>query len=718
MAPENSFHTAYSTTMKHKEENSRRAFIRTISLTGLGMGVMQSLPLSAIAGESLIVAPHALTGPDMPFIPKRLASWWCTLEDLLWSQKKITDKIKRRAAAFAEANIDTAVSYGFHIRFDFANYFGQLHGYLADVANELHKYDIKFIEHYSCNHVERPRGEAEFKKLHRTQRHHTLLFHDPKAAAHAQYEGHLFHDICEVDLRDGSRGYALQYQMETFCHNNPGFLDMHRKYLQRLEKEVSFDGYQVDDMCNYAGLATCGCKYCRERFKKDYGHVIPPFGDKSFWGDTKKPMLQWGNYENPVFRDWLKMKDDSVADHVKMVKETVGKKPLMTCCSSTGPVTLNAISLNLERIAQHVDFFMLENVGTNIKSVDWIEKDAEALQQKDIAAKRGNSPTIALSYTIYEEGAYLGWGLARFWGVANWASTMQHRLIEDPVDSIEMEDAIRDVNNWEIKHGPLDFMEGKDLVEVRLVNNSYNRANGWRGTDGKEHWQKVRSWSEQFVNNNIGYRFLRAEELADAAALKAERTPLVLDSMGCVSDAQFKAIQQYLAAGGKAFLALPFGTHDEKGNKRSKPLSGELRGKGLQILQTATSGPVVETLIKKGWLKPAVQQTGGDKGWAVRCREHKGKMVLHFMNTEMVAVPHETIRDMGNSPILLQIGANTRNNSLVFEVDTRKVPLTALNILSPELKDRKIPVEIIRKSKNSATLKVDLDGVKVYAVAQ
>jgi len=33
--------------------------------------------------------------------------------------------------------------------------------------------------------------------------------------------------------------------------------------------------------------------------------------------------------------------------------------------------------------------------------------DAEALQQKDIAQKRGNAPSLALSYTIYEKGGYL-----------------------------------------------------------------------------------------------------------------------------------------------------------------------------------------------------------------------------------------------------------------------------------------------------------------------
>ena len=255
-------------------------------------------------------------------------------------------------------------------------------------------------------------------------------------------KGTYFKDLCEVDIRDGSRGYARQYQMEAFCHNNPEFLDMHRKYLQRLLREVPLDGMEVDDMCDYAGLTTCGCVYCRERFRRDYGHEIPPFSDSSFWGDTTKNMLLWGNYENPVFRDWIRMKIDSVADHVRMVKSIIGNKPLMTCCSSTGPITLNSIALNLERMAPYLDLFMLENVGTNINCVDWVRMDAEAMQQKDIAQKRGNAPAMALSYTIYEKGGYLGWCLSRFWGVANWSSTLNQRLEEDPVDAMETEDII------------------------------------------------------------------------------------------------------------------------------------------------------------------------------------------------------------------------------------------------------------------------------------
>lgn len=124
--------------------------------------------------------------------------------------------------------------------------------------------------------------------------------------------------------------------------------------------------------------------------------------------------MEWGNYENPVFRYWLRMKIDSVADHLKLIKQTIDEKPLMTCCSNTGLIILNILSLDLEKLAPHLDFFMLENVGINVNNANWIEMDAEALHQKDIAEKRGKAPAMALSFAIYELGAYFGWALNRF----------------------------------------------------------------------------------------------------------------------------------------------------------------------------------------------------------------------------------------------------------------------------------------------------------------
>ncbi len=706
-----------------KPSYSRRNFVKKTAISAVALGAVNNVPLfgQTVPNQATKLQINKNVIHKLPFVPIRAASWWCNIEDLLWGQKKIVDKIKRRAEAFANAKIDTAINYGFHIRFDFSNYFGHLNGYYANVCEELHQYDIKFMDHYSCNHVERPRGEVEFKKLHKGQRHHVLLFHDPVAAEYAQYEGHFFKDICEVDLRDGSRGYAKQYQMEAFCHNNPGFLDMHMKYLQRLMKEVPFDGIEVDDMCDYAGLTTCGCSYCRERFKKEYGQEIPVFGEKYFWGDTTKSMLQWGNYENPVFRDWIRMKIDSAADHVKMIKQVIGDKPLMSCCSSTGPIYLNSIALNLEKLAPHLDLFMLENVGTNINCVDWIKMDAEALQQKDIAQKRGNAPAMALSYTIYEKGGYLGWSLSRFWGVANWSSTHNQRLEEDPADAMETEAIISPYNNWELKNSNLNLMEGRDFVEVRLVSSSYCRDNGWRGADGKEQWDKVKAWSASLVKNNIGYRFVRSMELSDEVVLCRENTPLILDSLGCVSDSQFNALKTYLSKGKAAWLALPFGTHDEKGFKRSVPLSEELlkhKYKNLILIDSVAITDPLEKLIQKGIFHQVIRQISGDAGWAVRIRIHEDNPVIHFMNTALSAVPHPVLKDIPGIPILNDIESKIKNNNLTYEINTGKIPLSQLMIISPELGMETRDVDISDAKPGYSTLKVNLEGVKIYAVVQ
>jgi hypothetical protein len=706
--------------MNHK--SNRRKFIKTTALTGAGLGLANSFP--TLYAGSLKITDTAKSTPATAlnsFTPNRVASWWTTIEDLQWPQKHITDKIKRRAEGFAKAGIDTAVNFGFHIRFDFADYFGQLHGYYADVCDELHQHGIHFMEHYSCNHISRPKDEAELKKMNTFQRHHVLLYHDAVAAKYAQYEGHLFNNVCQIDLRDGSLGYAPQYQLNTFCHSNPNYLDMHQKYLRRLLKEVPLDGIMVDDMCNYAGPTVCGCTYCRERFRKEYGHEIPPFGEKDFWGDTSKEILGWGNYENPVFRDWLKMKVDAVTDHLKMIKATMGEKSLMTCCSNTGPLILNALSLDLEKLAPHLDFFVLENVGTNVQNVDWIKMDAEALLQKDIAAENGNRPAMALSYTIYETGAYFGWALSRFWGVANWCSTLNARLIEDPPDAKEQEDVISKSNNWEKQYSDLNYNNGKDLAEVRLVYSRDCKVNGWRNKDGHEHWDSVAAWSEQLVKSNVGYQFVRSAELEDAVALSAEQTPLIIDSVACVSNKQFAAIKTYLSKGGIAWLALPFGTYDEKGFLRSAALSEELkqhRYRNLLIIESAVSSRPLQQLISAGKFKPIIRQTKGDKRWVVRIRLYNGKLVLHFMNTALTAFPHPTLKDLTDIPILIGLDSAITDNELEYKINGAAFSLTGLSVMSPELNGLQRPVSIISKDKEAVTLEINLEGVKVYAVVQ
>jgi hypothetical protein len=347
--------------------------------------------------------------------------------------------------------------------------------------------------------------------------------------------------------------------------------------------------------------------------------------------------------------------------------------------------------------------------------------DAEAIQQKDIAFQRGNAPAIALSYTIYEKGGYLGWALSRFWGVANWASTLNQRLEEDPADAMQIEDIIGPLNSWELKHSNIDFTKIKDLNEARIVSSSFCRDNGYRYDDGSEQWDRVKAWSVELVKNNVAYRIVRSAELADSTALLNENTPLILDGLGCLSDTQFDAIKRYLAKGGKAWLSLPFGTHDEKGFRRAAPLSEELTSrkyKNLIILENTTAAENLNNLINKKLFRPDIRQLSGDPGWAIKIKLYDNKPVFHFLNSAMVPVAHPSISDIGGTPVLKDIGSSIKNNNITFSINTGKIPVTSMALMSPELSDGTRKLELVHSGKDTSTIRVNLDGIKVYAVGQ
>src|SRR5690606_20324324 len=132
------------------------------------------------------------------------------------------------------------------------------------------------------------------------------------------------------------------------------------------------------------------------------------------------------------------------------------------------------------------------------------------------------------------------------------------------------------------------------------------------------------------------YRFLRSAELADENALCRSKTPLVIDNLGCISDAQWHAIKTYIRCGGPAWIALPFGICDEKGVKRKSPLLRELtkmRYKNLLIVPSASLADPLKELLSKSSFHPVVKQISGDTAWAIRIRFYDKKPVIHFLNT-------------------------------------------------------------------------------------
>lgn len=165
---------------------------------------------------------------------------------------------------------------------------------------------------------------------------------------------------------------------------------------------------------------------------------------------------------------------------------------------------------------------------------------------------------------------------------------------------------------------------------------------------------------------------------------------------------------------------MPFGIYDEKKNKRAVPLSDELRKKkyrNLVIIESKISDPLKD-LITKGTFKPVLKQSYGDTRWAARIRFYKDKPVIHFMNTALVAIPHPSIKETSGIAVLKDIDSSILNNDLTYEINTDKVPFFKGAIMSPEIGNKERDAVINTLGKNTSTIKITLEGVKVYAILQ
>lgn len=655
-----------------------------------------------------------------PFKPRRVASWWSHAEDLLWPEKRVRDLIQRRADALAEAGVDTVIQFGYHFRFDFAWNFGAMHGMFAEIADALHERDIKFLDHYSCNLVARPPTFDQRLAYHTENRHHVNLYPDAIAAETAGYAGHKFVDLREIDLVTGKPAYTPRYQAELFCHNNPEFLTMHAAYLKRLFSEVPLDGIQADDMCIYNSFRSCGCEHCRDRFRREYGHELPRLDDASFWGDTsKEPDDTWGNYNNPAFLDWIQMRFDSVADHLRMVRKVIGEdKFLMTCCSNSAPQKLNAYSLSYEHTIDICDWVMLENCGMGANTVQWSRTEPHAMLQKSIAlTKMGKQvPTIAASFTIYEDGAYLGWSVARFWGVSNWICTLQGRLVENPADYREEAELITRYNNWEIEND--DSALGKDVVELRICFLKANRENGWRDDEGQEYWDRLRKWSLALLDRNIGYQFVLSANLEEACRDSSNNSPILLDGSAHISDSEIESLIAFVKRGGKLWIVPPLGTNTEKGALRTVTgqdrLCAETDPASIVLIDSKHGANALTDMIADRRFAPRIREVGSNHDWRMRLRQTDGRLTIHILNSNLEGVEHPTVKALGS------IISHASKNPLVFEVDLSDMGLkcpAAPVLLSPELSEL-VPVQMGQVDTDRFRLTVDVSNIRLYGMVR
>lgn len=250
----------------------------------------------------------------------RMASWWIKWEDLNWPIPDNVEKVKRRAEEFAKADISAAIIFGTHFRWDFMPFFPLVHDYIATVAEELHKYNIKLFDHHSVNLVHRYSNREEMRHVMLHSGPHLPFSPTYEAAKTWEYKGKLLNDWRMVDIATGKPAYFPQYASEGFCFNNPDFKESYYDYAKNLVAETGIDGLSADDATHFLGFNTCGCKYCRADFKKRTGIELPSADNSDFWG----------NWDNPMWHSWIDMRFEKTAEFYKGLSKVLPDDFILT----------------------------------------------------------------------------------------------------------------------------------------------------------------------------------------------------------------------------------------------------------------------------------------------------------------------------------------------------------------------------------------------------
>ena len=252
---------------------------------------------------------------------KKMVSWWFGWDDLRWPDPAIDDKWLRRADTYRNIGVNAVTTFGVHFRWDWLNFFDRYHAMLRRVTEICHERGIAVVDHHSNQLTHHIRSEADRLHIVTYQDHHLPLF--PDSWANQVINGKRLEEWRMVSVKDGQPVFLNSYKAEAFCPNHPDYREECFKYLNKLVQDTGVDGVMSDDTAFHPDIYSCGCVYCRERFRKLTGEDIPVPGQTEFWN----------NSGNPLFRAYIQMRYDSVNDFYRDIRHVLPHEIALWGCS-------------------------------------------------------------------------------------------------------------------------------------------------------------------------------------------------------------------------------------------------------------------------------------------------------------------------------------------------------------------------------------------------
>jgi len=482
---------------------------------------------------------------------KRLATWWITWEDLNWPSVDNMDRIKARAEKLAKANVTDVVIFGTHFRWDYLPFFTLLHDYLAAVAEELHKYGLRLIDHHSVNLIHRYSTKDEMRHVMLHSGPHLPFSPSWEAAATWEYNGSKLNDWRMLDVKTGEPLWYPQYASEGFCLRNPEFIAAYQQYVKTLVADTGIDGLMADDPIHYMHFNSCSCPHCRAELKRRSGIDLPPIEDQSFWG----------NWDNPAWKDWIDLRFDATGEFMKVVAAALPKDFLLCSCGahSAAPHMPSSAS-DARKFLEGANYVNLEMSGnTPPYKHDPVTVNAPVgnhvinASHHQAAAREKGVRCYGTGYGFTVPSANIIWAVNKVLDSDCWFSTLKARLgLPDHIlNSLPDEaDAIGYAFTYEKEHPEL--FGGEQIGQLAVYFSYETRNHTCFGSMSTGYTKDYRATLDTLFKAGI------SAHTVFEFPKDAKQYPLtLLPSAASMTDREVEDMRTYLAAGGKVVATGP-----------------------------------------------------------------------------------------------------------------------------------------------------------------
>jgi len=332
------------------------------------------------------------------------------------------------------------------------------------------------------------------------------------------------------------------------CLNNPEFREEFFGAVISFTKKTGVDGWMIDEVEWLPTWFSCGCRWCRDKFRKETGFNLPSDAASSVWE----------NFENPVWRAWLRFRMKSAADFFadlkkRMDEETPGQV-ITTCHAGAGDTWLSQWwGMDIIDMSRALNYIFYEAYVRNGMPFYGWRRHLTELKLYSAVARPSGYPPLTLFYPGSQEESYFCWAMCALSGHRFWACN--DRLRHFPQRFFP----------WQGAHESL-FGTQEPLANVALLFSRQTR-DAYGGRDTAFYIDEWAGWAETLVEANIPFVVIIENDLSPEYLEKF--SVLLLPNAVCLSERQLHLIMDYIAKGGKVILTAETGLRDETGAPRS-----------------------------------------------------------------------------------------------------------------------------------------------------